>query len=146
MTPEVFQPVLENRCIGHEQRIILQRHAADFRQAAARLRRTIRETMLKNGLFTDNPESKHTTLHSCIFPALWGVAEESEKPAILKLMQSKGMACSVFGAQFLLECCCEHLHHLSIQCLHCNTHERHLQRGLRGLSHPCAQVCCLGCH
>lgn len=81
--------------------------AAEFRQAAARLRRTIRETMLKNGLFTDNPESKHTALHSCIFPALWGVAEESEKPVILKLMQSKGMACSVFGAQFLLECCYE---------------------------------------
>ena len=81
--------------------------AADFRQAAARSRNAIRTAMLKKGLFVDHPESKHTALHSCIFPALWGVAEESEKPAILKLMQSKGMACSVFGAQFLLECCYE---------------------------------------
>ncbi|MBO4631804.1 MAG: hypothetical protein J5858_07765 [Lentisphaeria bacterium] len=79
--------------------------AAKFRKAAARCREAIRKNMLKNGIFLDNPESGHTALHSCIFPVLWNVAEESEKPAILKLMQSKGMACSVFGAQFLLECC-----------------------------------------
>ena len=78
-----------------------------FEKAAERSRRAIRGTMLKNGFFTDNPESEHSALHSCLFPVLWNVAEESEKPAILKRMQSKGMACSVFGAQFLLECCYE---------------------------------------
>ncbi|MBO4303767.1 MAG: hypothetical protein J6A21_04220, partial [Lentisphaeria bacterium] len=81
--------------------------ALDFRKAAERSRRAIRETMLKNGLFVDNPGSGHTALHSCIFPVLWNVAEKEEKPGILSLMQSKGMACSVFGAQFLLECCYE---------------------------------------
>ena len=78
-----------------------------FRNAAERSRAAIRSTMLKNGLFVDNPQSEHTALHSCIFPALWGVADETEKSAILALMKSKGMACSVFGAQFLLECCYE---------------------------------------
>ncbi|MBQ9336442.1 MAG: hypothetical protein IJS14_03975 [Lentisphaeria bacterium] len=80
---------------------------AFYLAAAERSRKAIRGSMLKNGLFVDNPGSDHTALHSCIFPALWNVAEESEKPAILALMQSKGMACSVFGAQFLLECCYE---------------------------------------
>ena len=79
--------------------------AAFYGQAAARSRKAIRAAMLKNGRFTDNPESAHTALHSCIFPVLWGVAEEPEKAAHLALLQSKGMACSVFGAQFLLECC-----------------------------------------
>lgn len=78
-----------------------------FEKAAERSRFAIRSTMLKNGLFVDNPQSEHTALHSCIFPVLWGVADETEKSTILTLMKSKGMACSVFGAQFLLECCYE---------------------------------------
>lgn len=78
-----------------------------FEKAAERSRKAIRETMFKNGLFVDNPQSDHTALHSCIFPVLWGLAEESEKLPILKLMKEKGMACSVFIAQFLLECCYE---------------------------------------
>lgn len=76
-----------------------------FRQTAERSRQAIRQTMLKNGLFVDNPESVQTSLHSCIFPVLWNVADESEKAAHLAILQSKGMTCSVFGAQFLLECC-----------------------------------------
>ena len=78
-----------------------------YQTAAKRSREAIRKTMLKNGRFVDNPNSDHTALHSCVFPVLWGLAEESEKPVILDLMRTKGMACSVFGAQFLLECCYE---------------------------------------
>lgn len=76
-----------------------------FREAAERSRKAIRKTMLKNGLFKDNPDSDHTALHSCIFPVLWNVADEPEKAAHLALIRKKGMACSVFCAQFLLECC-----------------------------------------
>ena len=78
-----------------------------FEKAAERSRKAIRKTMFKNGLFVDNPQSDHTALHSCIFPLLWGIADESKKLPILKLMKDKGMACSVFIAQFLLECCYE---------------------------------------
>ena len=76
-----------------------------FRFAAERSRKAIRANMLKNGRFVDNPDSDHTALHSCIFPVLWNVAEESEKAVHLAMLQNKGMACSVFCAQFLLECC-----------------------------------------
>ena len=68
-------------------------------------RKSIRRQMFKNGLFTDSPDSVHTALHSCIFPVLWNIAESDEKEQSLKLMRSKGMACSVFVSQFLLECC-----------------------------------------
>lgn len=81
--------------------------AANALETARSVRKALREKMLKNGLFTDNPHSHHTALHSCIFPVLWGIAEEDEKPRILELMRSKGMACSVFVSQFLLECCFE---------------------------------------
>ena len=77
-----------------------------FSRPITPLRNAIRNTMLKNGLFTDNPESSHTSLHSCIYPLLWGLARSEDIPGILDIIRSKGMACSVFGAQFLLECCC----------------------------------------
>lgn len=77
----------------------------ELRKNAARTKDAIRKTMLKNGLFTDNPDSDHTALHSCIFPVLWDIASDKEKAAHLALLRQKGMACSVFAAQFLLECC-----------------------------------------
>ena len=81
--------------------------AAEFQKMAIRSRTAIRSCMLKNGLFVDNPQSEHTSLHSCIYPVLWGISEKDENAKILHLLQSKGMACSVFTAQSLLECCFE---------------------------------------
>lgn len=76
-----------------------------YRNCAENLRSAIRKNMLKNGLFVDNPTSEHSALHSCIYPLLWKIAGADEKAPILEQIKSKGMACSVFGAQFLLECC-----------------------------------------
>ena len=82
-----------------------EEEALFYGEMAARSRKAIRKSFLKKGLFVDNPQSEHTALHSCIFPVLWGLAEEEEKQKSLELLQTKGMACSVFAAQFLLECC-----------------------------------------
>lgn len=72
---------------------------------ANQVKNTLRSIMLKNGVFTDNPSSAHTSLHTAMF-ALWtGVAEASEAEALKRIIRSKGMACSVYGAQFLLETC-----------------------------------------
>jgi hypothetical protein len=82
-----------------------QNDAAEFQNIARQTRSSIRKRMFKNGLFKDNPASEHTALHSCLYPVLWGIAEKNEKKPLLDLMRSKGMACSVYTAQFLLECC-----------------------------------------
>ena len=81
--------------------------AEELQKKASCSRKAVRSSMLKNGFFTDNPQSGHTALHSCIYPVLWGISEKNENEKILQLLQSKGMACSVFTAQFLLECCFE---------------------------------------
>lgn len=85
--------------LGLHSEVVSYQNKAELSRAA------IRRAMLRDGLFMDNPASRHTAIHSCIFPALWDIAEPAEKPRILALMKSKGMACSVFCAQFLLECC-----------------------------------------
>ena len=74
-----------------------------FNDYADKVRAVLRATMMKDGLFVDNPESKHTSLHTAMTALLFGIAEEAERPALMKIVESKGMACSVYGAQILLD-------------------------------------------
>lgn len=69
------------------------------------LKTNIRRKFFKNGLFTDSSESEHNSLHGNMFAVCFGITEESEYPLITDFIRSKGMACSVYGAQFLLEAC-----------------------------------------
>lgn len=57
----------------------------------------------KQGLYTDNAQSSHASLHANMFPLAFGLVPDSRKPTIGKYLASKGMACSVYGAQYLLE-------------------------------------------
>ena len=74
-------------------------------ELAAKVKTSIRASMFKNGLFVDNPNSKHNSLHGNMFALRYNLAEVAEYPKILAFIQSRGMACSVYGAQFLLEAC-----------------------------------------
>ena len=47
------------------------------------------------------------SLHSAVFAVLFGLAEPAELPSLASFIRSRGMACSVFTAQFLLEACCK---------------------------------------
>ena len=53
--------------------------------------------------YFDGEGSKHSSLHANIFPAAFGLVPAAVLPDVAKFISSKGMACSVYGAQFLLE-------------------------------------------
>ena len=77
----------------------------EYLTRAERLRRGIREHFRKDGLFVDAVGSAHTGVHSAVF-ALWsGAAQGDEIGRLCSIIREKGMACSVFAAQFLLEVC-----------------------------------------
>jgi len=76
-----------------------------YLQQAAKLKATMRKKMLKNGFFVDNPDSKHTSMHTAMFALRFGLTEGDETARHQALVKSRGMACSVYGAQFLLESC-----------------------------------------
>ncbi len=69
------------------------------------LREGIRRIMFKNGLPVDNPESQHTSLHSAVYAICHGIANAAEFPQLMKLIREKGMCCSPYTAQFLLDSC-----------------------------------------
>ena len=54
------------------------------------------------GLFVDGEGSSHCSLHANMFPLAFGLVPESLRSTVLDFITSKGMACSVYGSQFLL--------------------------------------------
>lgn len=55
------------------------------------------------GLFVDGEGSSHSALHAVALPLAAGVTPAADVPAALAFLRRKGMACSVYAAQFLLE-------------------------------------------
>ena len=67
------------------------------------VRSAIQKHFRKGNLWVDNAESTHTALHSVLYPAYFNIAESTDE--MRKILLNKGMSCSVFTAQFLLEYC-----------------------------------------
>ena len=57
----------------------------------------------KLGLYVDGEGSEHTSLHANMFPLAFGLVPEEYQKGVIEFIKSKGMACSVYGAQYLLE-------------------------------------------
>jgi len=54
------------------------------------------------GLYIDGEGSKHASLHANFFALAFGLVPEGKVSKVADFVQSKGMACSVYGAQYLL--------------------------------------------
>lgn len=55
------------------------------------------------GLFVDGVASSHSSLHANMYALAFDLVPQGNKAHVIKFIKSKGMACSVFGAQYLLE-------------------------------------------
>ncbi len=57
----------------------------------------------KRGIVRDGIGTDHTSLHANMFALAFGLVEEKDKPAVRTFIRSRGMACSVYGSQFLMD-------------------------------------------
>jgi alpha-L-rhamnosidase len=57
----------------------------------------------EKGLYIDAVDSTHSSLHANIFPVVFGLASPKQVSAARPFILSKGMAVSVYGAQYLLD-------------------------------------------
>lgn len=55
------------------------------------------------GAYNDGAESCHNALHASLFPLAFGYVPKDRLASVLTFIESKGMACSVYAAHFLLE-------------------------------------------
>lgn len=55
------------------------------------------------GRYVDAPLSDHSSAHANFYPLALGLCLPAHRAAVARYVLSRGMACSVFGAQFLLD-------------------------------------------
>ena len=57
----------------------------------------------EKSLYLDGAESDHITLHSNLFPLALGLVDEQKQGAIMDYIRSRGLVCSVYASQFLMD-------------------------------------------
>jgi alpha-L-rhamnosidase len=83
-------------------------HADDEKQfttLAQKLKTVFNEKLLdeKRSVYRDGIGTDHVALHSNMFPLAFGMVPEKYIPGVNAFIQSRGLACSVYGSQFLLD-------------------------------------------
>jgi hypothetical protein len=79
--------------------------AGAFRREAKRVFDAFNATLFDpaRGIYVDGAGIEHASLHANLFALAFDLVPEQRKPKVINFIQSRGMACSVYPAQFLLE-------------------------------------------
>lgn len=78
--------------------------ARTFTRIAAEVRESINRYFIdEDNLYSDNLVVYHSSLHGNMYPLAFGMVPDSCWIPVSNYVVGKGMACSVFGAQFLLD-------------------------------------------
>lgn len=76
-----------------------------YRQLASKVKHAFNDHFLdkKRGIYVDGIGTSHTSLHSNMFALAFDLVPDSAKETVVSYIKSKGMACGVYGANYLLE-------------------------------------------
>jgi hypothetical protein len=83
-------------------------HTADqerFAAQATKVKTTFNHLFFdeRQGVYVDGEGASHSSLHSNMTALAFDLVPEKRKGTVLAFVRSRGMACSVYGAQYLLE-------------------------------------------
>jgi len=76
-----------------------------FHQKSVRVKEAINQKLFDQtkGIYVDGENSKHSSIHANMFPLAFGIVPGKNLKSVVSYIKSRGMACSVYGAQYLLE-------------------------------------------
>lgn len=79
--------------------------AQRFRAAAERVWQAINARLFDptRKIYLDGEGASHASLHANMFPLAFGLVPAEQRQSVAAFIKSRGMACSVYGAQYLLE-------------------------------------------
>jgi hypothetical protein len=79
--------------------------ALDFEMRAARVKKSMNELLFdkEKGYYKDGIETDHGAIHSNMLPLAFDIVPEAYKEKVADYVKTRGMGCSVYGAQFLME-------------------------------------------
>lgn len=77
----------------------------NFLQMAAKVRQSINQKLFdkQTGRYIDGEGSSHSSIHSNMLPLAFGIIEKANVKGVVEYIKSRGMGCSVYGAQYLFE-------------------------------------------
>ncbi|RNC64980.1 alpha-L-rhamnosidase [Proteiniphilum sp. X52] len=76
-----------------------------YNERAAKLKQSFNNHLFdkKRGVYIDGIDTDHASLHANMFALAFGLVTENRINSVLEFIRSRGMACSVYGSQFLLD-------------------------------------------
>lgn len=76
-----------------------------FKMMAFKTKNAINEKLFdpKTGAYVDGEGTSHSSLHANMMALAFDITPESYKKSVATFIKSRGMACSVYGSQYLLE-------------------------------------------
>ena len=76
-----------------------------FLDKALKLKTSFNNKLLdkKTEIYTDGIGTDHKSLHASMFPLALGLVPDKNTAKVLEFIRSRGMACGVYGAQFLMD-------------------------------------------
>ncbi len=79
--------------------------ALDFELKAAKVKKSINEQLFdeEKGYYVDGVGTEHASLHANMFLLAFDAVPEARKQSVVEYVKSRGMACSVYGSQYLME-------------------------------------------
>lgn len=111
----VFKPINAVVNAYHYRALVLMSRMAEaigrlndakrFGQAAAEVKTSFNSVFLdqRKGIYVDGEGTDHSSLHANMFPLAFDLVPEAYEDSVGRFVRSRGMACSVYGAQHLLE-------------------------------------------
>lgn len=77
----------------------------DFEMRAAKVKKSMNEFLFnkEGGYYKDGIETEHGAIHSNMLPLAFGIVPDTYKKSVADYIKTRGMGCSVYGAQFLME-------------------------------------------
>jgi hypothetical protein len=81
-----------------------------YRAAAAKVQSALNAKLFDpvTGLYVDGLGSRHSSQHANMFPLVFGLVPEERRARVTEFVRSRGMACSVYAAQFLMDALFDH--------------------------------------
>ena len=81
------------------------REKLDFELRAAKVKKALNQYLFdqERGVYIDGIGTDHASLHANMMPLVFGLVPEEHRESVVDFIKSRGMACSVYGSQFLIE-------------------------------------------
>lgn len=82
-----------------------EQEAKELKKDCNSLRHAFNTLLFDNtkGIYRDGIDSDHVSLHSNLFPLALGVVEPENEEKVMEYIRSRGLVCSVYAAQFLMD-------------------------------------------